>query len=136
MGQQQLLLLVLGTIIVGFAIVAGLQVFEKNYRQHDADLLLDRAFMITHSAIAWKAQADPYAGGNASYSGLEDGGFEKLFLGEETETGIFRITKAVNDSLELRAVSKRFPEVGIRVLVVGEEFNQTDILFDGSIRLR
>lgn len=136
MGQQQLLLLVLGVILVGYAIVAGTQIFEKSSRQHDADLLLNRSIMIAHSAVAWKAQADPYVGGNASYSGLADGGFEQLFLGEETETGIFQITRAVNDSLELRAVSKRFPEVGIRVLVVGEDFNQTDIRFDGSLRLR
>ena len=135
MGHQQLLLLVLGVIIVGFAIVAGGQIVEKSYRQHEADLLMDRTLMIAHSAVAWKAKSDPYAGGNASYAGLADGGFRKLFLGEETETGIFKITKAVQDSLEVTAVGKRFPEVGIRVLVVGEDFNLTDVRFDGAIAL-
>jgi len=135
MGHQQLLLLVLGTIIVGLAIVAGTQILEKNYRQNDADLLLDRSIMIAQSAIAWKAQADPYVGGNASYSGLEDGGFRKLFLGEETIVGYFQITKAVGDSLVLSSVSKKYPEVGVRVHVVGEEFVKTDIQFDGSVIL-
>ena len=135
MGNQQLLLLVLGTFIVGYAILAGLKLFDKNSRQHDADLLINRTVMIAHSAVAWKAQADPYEGGNASYTGLADGGFQKLFLGEETITGTFQITKAIADTLELRAVSKQYPDVGVRVLVVGETFEQTDIRFDGSIRL-
>ena len=135
MGHQQLLLIVLGTIIVGFAVVAGTQIFEKNYRQHDADLLLDRSVMIAQSAVAWKAQADPFVGGDASYSGLEDGGFRKLFLGEETINGYFQITRAIGDTLELSAVSKRYPEIGVRVLVVGEQFEKTDVLFDGSIVL-
>ena len=135
MGQQQLLLIVLGVIIVGFAIVAGGQIVEKSYRQNEADLLMDRTLMIAHSAVAWKAKSDPYAGGNASYSGLIDGGFQKLFLGEETEQGRFKITRANLDTLEVTAVGKRFPEVGIRVLVIGEEFNLTDVRFDGAIKI-
>ncbi len=135
MGQQQLLLMVLAVIVVGTAVLSGIQTLEKGYRQHEADMLVDRSLMIAHSAVYWKAKADPFEGGNASYTGLENGGFQKLFLGEETETGTFQITMAQGDSLELVAVSKRFPEVGIRLLVLGEEIVQTDVLYDGSITI-
>ncbi|MEM8484680.1 MAG: hypothetical protein AAF564_03985 [Bacteroidota bacterium] len=135
MGQQQLLLLVMGIIIVGFSVMAGVQIVEKNFRQHNADMLIDRGLMIAQSALAWKAQADPFEGGNASYSGLENAGFKKLFLGEETENGIFKISMAQGDSLELVAVSKRFPEVGIRVNVSDQEIYRTTVRYDGSITL-
>lgn len=108
MGQQQLLLIVFGIIVVGTAIVSGIQTVEKGYRQYEADLLIDRCLMIAQSAVYWKATADPFEGGNASYTGLEDAGFQKLFLGDETETGYFMITMAKGDSLELTGVSKRF----------------------------
>ncbi len=135
MGQQQLLLLVFGVIIVGFSVMAGVQIVEKNFRQHNADMLIDRGVMIMQSAVAWKAQADPFEGGNASYTGLEDAGFKKLFLGEETENGTFKISMAQGDSLELEAVSKRYPEVGIRINVVGQEIDKTIIRYDGSITI-
>lgn len=135
MGQQQLLLLVMGVIIVGFSVMAGVQIVEKNFRQHNADMLIDRGLMIAQSALAWKAQADPFEGGNASYSGLENAGFKKLFLGEETENGIFKISKAQGDSLELVAISKRFPEVGIRVNVSDQDIYRTTVRYDGSITL-
>ena len=37
MGQQQLLLLVLATVIVGLATVAGIQAFDKSQKQIDRD---------------------------------------------------------------------------------------------------
>ncbi len=135
MGQQQLLLIVFGVIIVGFSVMAGVQIVEKNFRQHNADMLVDRGLMIAQSAVAWKAQADPFEGGNASNTGLENAGFKKLFLGEETENGTFKISVAQGDSLELVAVSKRFPEVGIRVNVSDEDIYKTTVRYDGSITL-
>ena len=135
MGQQQLLLIVLGVIIVGFTVLVGVQISEKSFRQHNADLLIDRCLNIAHAAFSWKAMADPFEGGNASYSGLENNGFDKLFLGEETESGEFKINKAVGDSLEIIAVSKRFPEVGVRISVFDDEILRTDVRYDGSISL-
>lgn len=135
MGQQQLLLLVLGVIIVGISVLAGIQIFEKSFRQHDADLLIDRSLMIAQSAVYWKAKADPFEGGNASYTGLEVAGFQKLFLGEETDSGTFKITKAEGNELTLVSVSKRFPEVSVQVDVLGEEIINTTVKYDGSVTL-
>lgn len=46
MGQQQLLLLVLSTVIVGLATVAGIQAFSENQVQADQDAMVQRATTI------------------------------------------------------------------------------------------
>jgi len=43
MGQQQLLLLVLATVIVGLAAVAGIQAFDENRQQAAQDAIVQRA---------------------------------------------------------------------------------------------
>jgi len=43
MGQQQLLLLILTTVIVGLATVAGIQAFDGNRRQAALDAIVQRA---------------------------------------------------------------------------------------------
>jgi hypothetical protein len=46
MGQQQLLLLVLSTVIVGLATVAGIQAFSENQEQATQDALVQRGLNI------------------------------------------------------------------------------------------
>ena len=46
MGQQQLLLLVLATVIVGLGTVAGIQAFDENQTQSTQDVLTERAVSI------------------------------------------------------------------------------------------
>jgi len=53
MGQQQLLLLVLASVIVGLATVAGIQAFDENQSQATQDALVQRG---TEIAVDLKAQ--------------------------------------------------------------------------------
>ena len=46
MGQQQLLLLVLSTVIVGLATVTGIQAFDENQAQASQDALIQKATSI------------------------------------------------------------------------------------------
>ena len=133
MGQQQLLLLVLGIIVVGVAIVAGIAAADVSLQQHDADALVNRCLTIAQDAVFWKTKSNPFYGGNASYTGLQTGGFDELFLGEETEGGVFKITKAEDNDLTIKASSKRYPNVGVCVEVVGEEIVNTKIDYAGGI---
>ncbi len=135
MGQQQLLLIVLGIVVVGVALIAGVEAAEISFKQHDADALVNRCLHIAQDAVYWKAKTNPFEGGSASYAGLAGGGFSELFVGDETEGGQFQIVTATDDSLIIIAVSKRFPEVGVRVSVAGEEIVNTDIDYNGGITL-
>ena len=46
MGQQQLLLLVLSTVIVGLATVAGIQAFSENQEQATQDALVQKSLTL------------------------------------------------------------------------------------------
>jgi hypothetical protein len=52
MGQQQLLLLVLATVIVGLATVAGIQAFDEGQQQAAQDALTQRALTIGQNISA------------------------------------------------------------------------------------
>ena len=52
MGQQQLLLLVLSTVIVGLATVAGIQAFSENQAQATQDALIQRSTQIASDLVA------------------------------------------------------------------------------------
>jgi hypothetical protein len=135
MGQQQLLLLVMGLVIVGLAVVAGFQMAEVSMKQHDADLMTGRCLSIASDAIYWKTKNDPYAGGSASYLDLSDAGMAQLFVGEETEAAKFIIDVGglTASTFVLVAESKRFPDVRVRVTVVEKEIASTEVDFSGGI---
>ncbi len=63
MGQQQLLLLVLGIVIVGLAVVVGIQAFSENQKKANADALVNDAIRITSDLQAWKLKPQAFGGG-------------------------------------------------------------------------
>ena len=135
MGQQQLLLLVIGVVLVGLATVSAFTIVDKAYRQDEADGLLERALAISTHAVYWKTKNDPFAGGNQSYERLADGGIATLALDPSTVRGDFSITAATATTLEVTGVSTRYPQVGVRVYVTDYEINDSDVAFDGSLSL-
>ena len=62
MGQQQLLLLVLGIVIVGLAVVTGIQVFSENQKKANADALMFTALRIASDAQAWLQTPEMFGG--------------------------------------------------------------------------
>ena len=135
MGQQQLLLLVAGVVIVGLAVMGGFYAAEEALKRNAADVIVGRSLSIATDAVYWKAKNDPFVGGNATYDGLETGGMAKLFIGEETEDGVFQITRAEGTDLEITAISKRYPEIGVRVTVANNEIVNTTINYGGAITI-
>ena len=67
MGQQQLLLLVLGIVIVAVAAVAGIFIFEENLKKNNAESLVSDAVNIATAAQAWKIRP-PTFGGQSGFS--------------------------------------------------------------------
>lgn len=66
MGQQQLLLLVLGIVIVGLAVVVGIQAFSENQKKANADALVNDAIRIASDAQAWMLKPTAFGGGGNS----------------------------------------------------------------------
>lgn len=77
MGQQQLLLLVLASVIVGLAVIAGIDAFEENQIRSNADAMTTEVVGIASSFQAWALKPEQFGGGggwsnfsagNASFS--------------------------------------------------------------------
>lgn len=65
MGQAQLLLIVLGVVLVGVAIIAGIQAYDSNNRKASVDALTHDAFRIGSDWQLW-AQKPAQFGGPAA----------------------------------------------------------------------
>ncbi len=63
MGQQQLLLLVLGIVIVGIAVVAGIQAFGEGKNKAAQDAAVSDAMRIISDVQAWKLKPGAFGGG-------------------------------------------------------------------------
>ena len=75
MGQQQLLLLVLGIVIVGLAVVVGIQAFGENQKKANADAITNDVIRIASDAQAWSLKPTAFGGGNGTFTNVT---FERL----------------------------------------------------------
>jgi len=64
MGQQQLLLLVLGIVVVGIAVVAGIAVFNLKEAQYEDDRERQRMLELVINSQAWKVTPEIFGGGD------------------------------------------------------------------------
>ena len=70
MGQQQLLLLVLGIVIVGLAVVVGIQAFGENQKKSNSDAITNDVIRIASDAQAWNLKPAAFGGGNGTFTGV------------------------------------------------------------------
>ena len=88
MGQQQLLLLVLATVIVGLATVAGIQAFEQGSARANQDALTNTAVKIASDIQAHAKEPTQFGG--RGMDEISDGSSSSLTLqelGYETTSG-------------------------------------------------
>ena len=71
MGQQQLLLIILGVIIVGSAIAVGLSLFSAQSIQSNKDAIINDLNNIAAQAYQYRIRPASMAGGNGSYTGFK-----------------------------------------------------------------
>jgi hypothetical protein len=70
MGQQQLLLIVLGVIVVGIAVVAGMSLFSASRESACKDELVSHNTAIAANAQQYFAKPTSMGGGNLSFTGF------------------------------------------------------------------
>jgi hypothetical protein len=70
MGQQQLLLLILSAIIVGIAIVLGINMFSENAIQANQDAVMQDVLTIAARAQGWYRRPAQLGGGGRDFTGL------------------------------------------------------------------
>lgn len=79
MGQQQLLLLVLAIVIVGLAVVAGIQAFAENQKKANIDGLTMTSTRLAVEAQAW-LRTPVMRGGGMPVQGVRPSNFENSGL--------------------------------------------------------
>lgn len=71
MGQQQLLLVILVTILVGIATVVALSVFGSSNRNANVDAVRQDMLTIAASSQGWYIKPTMMGGGNSSFVGMK-----------------------------------------------------------------
>jgi hypothetical protein len=69
MGQQQLLLIILGVIIVGIAIAIGISMFSASSVQSNKDGMINDMNNLAADAYQFRIRPTTMAGGGGSYTG-------------------------------------------------------------------
>jgi len=69
MGQQQLLLIILGVIIVGIAIAVGLQLFQSGSVGANQDAMVNDLMNLSSHADQWRIRPETMGGGGGTFDG-------------------------------------------------------------------
>ena len=88
MGTQQLLMIVLGVIIVGVAIVVGINMFSEGAVNAEADRLVQEVNMVASNAAAYYRKPVQMGGGGRSFTGItaDSTGLAKLNVSSNDAT--------------------------------------------------
>ena len=71
MGQQQLLLIVLGVIIVGIAVVVGINLFNANAEESAIDTTVSEATNIAAMGLQYYNKPEALGGGGNDFTGFD-----------------------------------------------------------------
>jgi hypothetical protein len=135
MGQQQLLLLVIAVVLVALATVATFAIMERNYRQDEADGIMDRTLTIATQATGWHTSNIAFGPDNGSYERLLDIGISGLGMDTTNIRGRYAITDATENTLEVTGVSDRHEGIGVRVYITRYNVDSSRVSFDGDYTL-
>ncbi|PID61680.1 MAG: hypothetical protein CR986_02535 [Ignavibacteriae bacterium] len=133
MGQQQLLLIVLGVIIVGIAVVVGINVFTASSTNANRDAVI--ADLTTLAAMSQQHYRKPVAmggGGNTFNKGGKSGsGFEIPSSLKSNDNGAYTATPSAN-SITLVGTGKEIGEdnstvVKVTMVVAPDSITSTTI---------
>ena len=113
MGQQQLLLLVVGIVIVGLAVVVGIQAFAENNRKSRLDYATNVGVRVAAEAIVWKARPSALGGGEGT-SRLSQVDFVKL--GYDAPSTSFYQVDVIDLRLRFENLNTAAPRISVREL--------------------
>ncbi len=99
MGQQQLLLIVLGVVVVGIAIVVGITAFSKNAAQTNLDNIVSELVQMGSQVQSYYRRPRMQGGGGYSFVGYQ---FPDEGLTHVDVVGKFDITSATDTMLVIK----------------------------------
>lgn len=105
MGQQQLLLIILGVIIVGIAVGVGITMFQDNSVSANRDAMTTDMMHLAAKARHYYGRPRSMGGGSHSFEGIT---MDKLVIPsfQSNANGIYSIVYQTSDSVTFRGVGK------------------------------
>ncbi len=100
MGQQQIILIVLGTIIVGIAIAVGITMVQANSISTNRDAMMNDINNLVGAAQAYYTKPGFLGGGNRSFIG-----YTIPFRMRKTENGAYTLTPTSMNTIVVTAIS-------------------------------
>jgi hypothetical protein len=96
MGQQQLLLIILGVIVVGIAVAVGITMFTDNAISANRDAVTNDLVNLAARAQQFYRRPTALGGGGNNFTGLtaDAAGLRKLTNRETNANGTYSITSA------------------------------------------
>ena len=132
MGQQQLLLLVLGIVIVGLAVVVGIQAFSENQKKANVDAMVNDGVRIASDAQAWALKPAQFGGGAGSFSDIDLNklGYQPVAAADQSPlTG--EVYRNLNGEYQV------FEENATTIRIEGYNFDAADSsIVDNEIQIR
>ena len=118
MGQQQLLLIILGVIIVGIAIAVGLSLFSAQSIQANKDAIINDLNNIAANAYQSRIRPASMGGGNGAYDNSKGGNAYAIpSKMASNENSTYAVTTTAADQVDFLATSKSYPTATIKVSV-------------------
>ena len=122
MGQQQLLLLVLGIVIVGLAVVVGIQAFSENQAKANVDAMTNDAIRFASDSQAWALKPTAFGGGDGAFTGAS---FKVLGLDSTNANGSYALAVVNASEATITATSANDSNRKVAVRICG--FDSDDI---------
>jgi len=113
MGQQQLLLVLIGTIVVGIAVAIGIDLFDTYLEGANRDAVVGDLQNLSGSALNYYHRSKYMGGGGGSFDGIKmssltsqpqnDNGYYLLFDIQPQQLIIYGVGRAISASDSARA---------------------------------
>jgi LPS O-antigen subunit length determinant protein (WzzB/FepE family) len=115
MGQQQLLLIILGIIIVGFAIAIGISLFSAQKVTSNRDAMINDIHHLAWFAYQYRISLRTMGGGEGDYTG-----FTIPLAMQSNNNGNYSVADIQNASVTIKGISAEDSLNTISVTVDGQ----------------
>jgi len=124
MGQQQLLLIILGVIVVGIAVAVGITMFQDNAVSANRDAVVNDLVNLSARAQQFYRRPSSLGGGQNSFLGLNTSGISKLVNVPTSATswtnsnGIYNVVSASDSNVVLKGTGTEIGNDGAQKVSV------------------
>ncbi len=136
MGQQQLLLVILVTIIVGVATVVAINIFGQSAENANIDATRQDVLTLSAMGQGWYIKPELLGGGGGDFTNItaselgfgyiDDGTLTEPITQFENENATFTLTGSTTD-LTINAVPKQVPGASVDAVVLPNEIQSLTV---------